>query len=56
MIPISSSLACYWSDPTNRAAVNLLADKTEVPLDLRVRSEIYERRANRRVSSMTEAA
>jgi hypothetical protein len=34
VITIPESLTFYWGDPTNRAAVNLLAGKTEVPLDL----------------------
>ena len=34
MIAIPESLTFYWGDPTNRAAINLLAGRTEMPLDL----------------------
>ena len=34
MITIPESVAFYWADPTNRAAVNVLAGSTEVPPDL----------------------
>lgn len=34
MIPIPDSVAFYWGDAVNRAAVNVLAGNTEVPGDL----------------------
>lgn len=34
MIAVAPSILFYWGEPTNRAAVNLLAGKTEVPPDL----------------------
>lgn len=34
MITIPESVAFYWADPTNRAAVNVLADGTDIPPDL----------------------
>lgn len=34
MIRIPESVAFYWDDPVNRAALNILQDLTEVPADL----------------------
>lgn len=34
MIPIPESVAFYWGDPVNRAALHVLAAGTEVPADL----------------------
>ena len=34
MITIPESVAFYWADPTNKTAVNVLADRTDIPPDL----------------------